>query len=57
MERARWEEDLALLQHFYEGVEEKQEEYENEKEALRQRYEPRIHISVINGGLFYLQAK
>ena len=55
--RIRWEEDLALLQHFYEGVEEKQEEYKNEKEALRQRYEPRIQISVINGGLFYLQAK
>ncbi|SFA42014.1 protein YqhG of unknown function [Anoxybacillus pushchinoensis] len=55
--RARWEEDLALLQHFYEGVEEKREEYESEKEALRQRYEPNIHISIINGGLFYLEAK
>ncbi|MBE2912154.1 YqhG family protein [Anoxybacillus flavithermus] len=55
--RARWKEELALLQHFYEGIEEKREEYEKEKEALRQRYEPRIHISIINGGLFYLQAK
>jgi hypothetical protein len=55
--KKRWEEDLLLLDHFYETEEEKPEGYYTEKEALRQRYEPRIIVSIINGGLFYLQSK
>jgi hypothetical protein len=52
--KERWMEDLALLDHFYEGVEEKPECYYIEKEALEQQYKPRIIVSVINGGMFYL---
>ncbi len=53
--RERWNQDLKLLDHFYEDLEEKPESYFLEKEALREQYEPKIHIEIINGGLFYLQ--
>ncbi|GGE73881.1 YqhG family protein [Priestia taiwanensis] len=52
--RNRWEHDLQLLEKFYEGLEELPESYHIEKSALKEQYEPKIHISVINGGLFYL---
>jgi hypothetical protein len=52
--RQRWDQDLRLLDHFYEDVEEENESYETEKKALQEQYEPRIKISYINGGLFYL---
>lgn len=52
--RNRWQKDLNLLEHFYEDAEEKGESYENEKAALQEQYEPKINISIINGGLFYL---
>ena len=55
--KQRWEEDLHLLEHFYEDCEEKGEAYEKEKEALKEQYEPKITISIINGGLFYLTDK
>lgn len=54
---ARWNEDLALLDHFYEEMEEKPECYYMEKQALEEQYKPKITISVINGGLFYLQPR
>lgn len=51
----RWEKDLALLNHFYEDkMEEERASYEAEKEALKLQYEPRIQVSIVNGGLFYL---
>ncbi|WP_062355920.1 YqhG family protein [Bacillus kwashiorkori] len=50
----RLEEDLQLLNQFYEEIEEKPESYEIEKAAIEQLYEPKIIISIINGGLFYL---
>jgi len=50
----KWENDLALLEHFYSDIEEKGESYETEKTALQEQYEPNIHISIINGGMFYL---
>lgn len=53
----RWEQDLRLLEHFYEDVEEENESYETEKKALKDQYEPNINISFINGGLFYLTEK
>lgn len=53
----RWDNDLKLLEHFYEDMEEKSETYFTEKEALRAQYEPTIDISVVNGGLFYLTEK
>ncbi|MFS0861462.1 YqhG family protein [Fredinandcohnia sp. 179-A 10B2 NHS] len=52
--RKRWDEDLALLNSFYEDVEEKPESYKIEKEALREQYEPKVIVEIINGGLFYL---
>ncbi|NHM30285.1 YqhG family protein [Neobacillus terrae] len=52
--RERWDKDLSLLNHFYEDEEEQNDSYETEKLALKEQYEPRINISIINGGLFYL---
>ncbi|MGG1557124.1 YqhG family protein [Geobacillus thermoleovorans] len=52
--RRRWADDLALLDEFYKDCEEKPECYYIEKEALEKQYKPRITVSVINGGLFYL---
>lgn len=54
---ARWDKDLHLLNHFYEDEEEKSESYEIEKLALKEQYEPKVNISIINGGLFYLTEK
>ncbi|MGG1679842.1 YqhG family protein [Neobacillus sp. NRS-1170] len=55
--KKRWEKDLRLLDHFYEDAEEENESYETEKQALKEQYEPKINISFINGGLFYLTEK
>ncbi|RLQ98251.1 YqhG family protein [Falsibacillus albus] len=52
--KSRWEEDLALLEHFYGDSLEKPEAYYIEKEALKEQYEPRIKVEIINGGIFYL---
>ncbi|HZG70673.1 MAG TPA: YqhG family protein [Chondromyces sp.] len=52
--RKRWKEDLTLLDHFYEDQEEKPESYYIEKEALKDQYEPKIKMEIINGGIFYL---
>ncbi|EIT84503.1 hypothetical protein A374_15297 [Fictibacillus macauensis ZFHKF-1] len=52
--RRRWQEDQELLDRFYEDQAQKPECYEVEKEALRTQYEPRIEVTCINGGLFYL---
>ncbi|MFD2446037.1 YqhG family protein [Bacillus sp. CGMCC 1.16607] len=53
----RWEKDLKLLNHFYEDLEEQSDSYETEKQALKEQYEPKVRISIINGGLFYLTEK
>lgn len=53
----RWKQDLHLLEHFFENEEDKTESYETEKQALQQQYEPKVVISFINGGLFYLTEK
>ncbi|MDP4085249.1 MAG: YqhG family protein [Bacillota bacterium] len=50
----RWEKDLALLNHFYEDEEKKNDSYEVERKALQEQYEPKVIISFINGGMFYL---
>ncbi|MGA9227107.1 MAG: YqhG family protein [Mesobacillus sp.] len=55
--RKRWKKDLDLLHHFYEDSEEISESFETEKTALQEQYEPKINISIINGGLFYLTEK
>lgn len=50
----RWAEDAKLLDAFYQDVDEKPERYSIEKNALKDQYEPKIEISIINGGLFFL---
>lgn len=50
----RWEKELEVLDFFYDGVEEKPESYEIEKAGLKERFNPRIKVEIINGGLFYL---
>lgn len=52
--KKRWQKDLSLLEHFYNDHEELSESYAIEKQALKDQYEPKIVISIINGGLFYL---
>ena len=53
--KGRMEKDRNVLDYFYEGVENRPECYEVEKEALAQQYEAKIKIEIINGGLFYLK--
>ena len=53
--KMRWKKDREVLEYFYEGVENKPDCYEIEKEAMDQQYEARIKIEIINGGLFYLK--
>lgn len=53
--KKRWQKDRKVLEHFYEGVEDKPECYEMEKKALDEQYASRITIEIINGGLFYLK--
>lgn len=58
--KKRWKKDLDLLEHFYEdmeGMEEGQETLETERLALQEQYEPKINISIVNGGLFYLASE
>ncbi|GAE31849.1 YqhG family protein [Halalkalibacter hemicellulosilyticus] len=50
----RWDNDLALLEAFYEDYTEKPEAYEIERKALEEQYKPTVTISIINGGMFYL---
>ncbi|WP_099301272.1 YqhG family protein [Bacillus sp. Marseille-P3800] len=50
----RWANDEQLLESFYEGTDDKPESYFAEKDALQERYEPHIHVSIVNGGIFYL---
>ncbi|GGE46677.1 hypothetical protein GCM10011391_26900 [Pullulanibacillus camelliae] len=53
----RWEADLQLLTQFYEDYEGEEDitaVFEQEKQALKEQYEPYVKVSIINGGLFYL---
>jgi hypothetical protein len=53
--KMRWKKDRDVLEYFYEGVENKPDCYEIEKQAMDQQFEARIKIDIINGGLFYLK--
>ncbi|MEQ6375928.1 YqhG family protein [Bacillaceae bacterium S4-13-58] len=57
--KKRWEDELKLLRYFYEERqgEEWEEKLKKEEEALKERFYPRIDISVINGGIIYLTEK
>jgi hypothetical protein len=52
--RKRWQEDEQLLDQFYEEEEEKPENYYIEKKAIKEQYEPKINVEIINGGMYYL---
>jgi Bacterial protein YqhG of unknown function len=52
--RKRWEKDLHLLEQFYKDDQDKVDSYQVEKQALKDQYEPKIMMSIINGGIFYL---
>ncbi len=52
----RWKTDRDVLEHFYEAVEHKPVSYELEKKAMEEQYQTRIHVDVVNGGLFYLKS-
>ncbi|SDI32210.1 YqhG family protein [Natribacillus halophilus] len=51
----RMEEDLSLLDRFYDERDEGSDAYMLEKEAIHQQYQPAIELTFINGGLFYLR--
>ncbi|MBG9818255.1 YqhG family protein [Bacillus safensis] len=53
----KWKEDSELLNQFYEGTSDTSVEYEIERQALKTLYEPKISLTIENGGLFYLQQK
>src|SRR5699024_11832910 len=47
--------EIQLLNYFYEGKsEEEKEQQAKEIREITKRFKPRISISIINGGLFYL---
>lgn len=51
----RWARELEILNYFYEDEEEKPESYYIEKQAIEGRFNPRLNVEIINGGLFYLK--
>ena len=53
--KKRWDQEQKVLDYFYEDMEEKPESYEIEKVALKDRFQPRIKVEIINGGIFYLK--
>ncbi|MFJ7933261.1 YqhG family protein [Sporosarcina sp. NPDC096371] len=53
--KLRLQKDRKVLEYFYQGVEDRPDCYETEKEAMEQQYEARIKIDIVNGGLFYLK--
>ncbi|GIO27504.1 YqhG family protein [Ornithinibacillus bavariensis] len=48
--------EIELLKHFYEdSPEEEREQMDKELADLKERYHPKIRVSVINGGIFYME--
>lgn len=53
---AKLKEEVELLKSFYiDSSKEELEQMDKEIREIKTRYVPRINISIINGGLFYLQ--
>ncbi|MEN2766001.1 YqhG family protein [Ornithinibacillus xuwenensis] len=47
--------EVDLLKHFYQGDrDEDVEQMEKELQDIKERYQPKIQFSVVNGGIFYL---
>jgi hypothetical protein len=51
----KWDHDLNLLEAFYKDIDETSEDYLREKEAIKELFDPQIHIHTVNGGIFYLK--
>lgn len=51
----RLKREQEILDHFYEGVDEKPESYEIERQGLEERFQPKINIEIKSGGIFYLK--
>lgn len=51
----RLEKEVEILNYFYEDNEERPESYEIEMRGLQERFNPKIKVEIINGGLFYLK--
>lgn len=49
-----YEKERRVLDYFYEHMEEKPAQYEVECQALKEQYEAKICMDIINGGVFYL---
>lgn len=51
-----WQEEQNMLQHFYRGTEDEDQQAQMEKEMqeIENRYMPKITWHIVNGGLFYL---
>lgn len=52
--RVKMDEDIMLLQQFYEGDSSQGDTFEKEKQSIRDQFHPHITISIENGALFYL---
>ncbi|WP_240378098.1 YqhG family protein [Bacillus piscicola] len=52
----RMQEELTILNAYYQHSKQTPEEYEQEKNALTERYQPEIIVEIINHGLFFLTA-
>jgi len=49
------EDEIQLLKHFYkESSNEEKQQMEKEINEIEKRYSPKINISIVNGGMFYL---
>ncbi|MDY0408426.1 YqhG family protein [Virgibacillus soli] len=46
--------EKELLQQFYDGQEDEDNQFEKELTQIIERYEPKITMNVTNGGMFYL---
>ncbi|SFP22681.1 YqhG family protein [Salibacterium halotolerans] len=46
--------ELALLHTYSQAVSAPTEDYEKEKNDIQNRYQPSVHVDIINSGLFYL---
>ncbi|KAB8128451.1 hypothetical protein F9U64_16090 [Gracilibacillus oryzae] len=51
------EEELNLLRHFFQDQDADEDLFHNEAVRLKERFEPRININIINAGIFYISEK
>ncbi len=50
------ENEMNLLKHFYEGAHDEEiVQMEKELQDLKERYQPKIEMKVVKGGIFYLK--